>query len=119
MDFFSAVKNCLRQYVTFTGRATRAEFWWFFLFQLLIFFGATIIDNQIYKLQDSYYYDDDGRFLHGMAFQLTLLALVLPALAVGARRLRDIGQTGWWQLLMFTGIGYFVLIYFWTRPSEK
>lgn len=45
-----------------------------------------------------------GDVINGLAS----LALLLPALAVGTRRLHDIGRTGWWQLLLLTGIGSFV-----------
>jgi uncharacterized membrane protein YhaH (DUF805 family) len=46
------------------------------------------------------------------------IALLLPAFAVGARRLHDIGRSGWWQLLTLTGIGVLLLIYWWVQPSE-
>ena len=42
---------------------------------------------------------------------LVVLGLLLPALAVGTRRLHDIGKSGWWQLIMLTVIGLLVLIY--------
>ena len=48
---------------------------------------------------------------------LVSLALLLPSLAVGARRLHDIGKNGWWQLLMVSGIGFLVLIYWWVQPT--
>ena len=50
------------------------------------------------------------------------LALLIPSLAVGARRLHDIGRSGWWQLLMLTVIGVLVLIWWWateTRPQNN
>jgi len=50
------------------------------------------------------------------------LALLVPSLAVGARRLHDIGRSGWWQLLMLTVIGVLVLIWWWateTRPQNN
>ena len=50
---------------------------------------------------------------------LVSLALLLPALAVGARRLHDIGRSGWWQLLIMTGIGILLLIYWWVQPSAE
>lgn len=49
---------------------------------------------------------------------LVAIALLLPSLAVGARRLHDIGKSGWWQLLIITGIGFLVLIYWWVQPTE-
>ena len=98
MDFVQAIKSCLGQYATFTGRASRSEFWWFFLFQVLVMVAASML----------------GDVINGIAS----LALLLPALAVGARRLHDIGRTGWWQLLLLSGIGFLVLLYWWVQPGE-
>ena len=66
MDFVQAIKSCLGQYATFSGRATRSEFWWFFLFQVLVMVATSML----------------GDVINGIAS----LALLLPALAVGARR---------------------------------
>ena len=98
MDFVQAIKSCLGQYATFSGRASRSEYWWFFLFQVLVMVATGML----------------GDVINGIAS----LALLLPALAVGARRLHDIGRTGWWQLLLLTGIGFLVLLYWWVQPSD-
>ena len=98
MDFVQAIKSCLGQYATFSGRAKRSEFWWFVLFQVLVMVAASML----------------GDVINGIAS----LALLLPALAVGARRLHDIGRTGWWQLLLLSGIGFLVLLYWWVQPGE-
>ena len=98
MDFVQASKSCRGQYATFSGRAKRSEFWWFFLFQVLVMVAASML----------------GDVINGIAS----LALLLPALAVGARRLHDIGRTGWWQLLLLSGIGFLVLLYWWVQPGE-
>ena len=97
MNFGQAISNCLRNYATFSGRASRSEFWWFSLFQLLALVAAITISETLYGL--------------------VALGLFLPILAVGARRLHDIGKSGWWQLLALTGIGYFVLLYWWVQPT--
>ncbi len=47
------------------------------------------------------------------------IAMILPLWAAGARRLHDIGRTGWWQLIAFTLIGIIVLIVFYATDSEK
>ena len=99
MNFGQAISTCFTKYATFSGRASRPEFWWFFLFQILLSIGASMFSE----------------LLSG----LVSLALLLPALAVGARRLHDIGRTGWWQLLGLTGIGFLVLIYWWVQPSTE
>ncbi|ART55993.1 DUF805 domain-containing protein [Acidovorax carolinensis] len=98
MNFVQAIKSCLGQYATFSGRASRSENWWFFLFQVLVMLVASMFGDVVYGLAS--------------------LALLLPALAVGTRRLHDIGRTGWWQLLLLTGIGFLVLLYWWVQPSE-
>lgn len=98
MDFLPAIKSCLSQYATFSGRASRSEYWWFFLFQVLALIVTSMLGDTVYSI--------------------VALLLLLPALAVGARRLHDIGRSGWWQLLMLSGIGYLVLLYWWVQPSE-
>jgi len=99
MDFVSAIKSCLSQYATFSGRAVRSEFWWFFLFQIIVMVVAS--------------------FLGDVISGIVSLGLLLPALAVGARRLHDIGRSGWWQLLSLTLIGFLVLVYWWAQPSGE
>ena len=99
MDFGQAIKNCLNNYATFTGRAGRAEFWWFFLFNLLASMAASVVWNRLGNLVS--------------------LALLLPSLAVGARRLHDIGKSGWFQLLWFVPlIGWIFLIYWAVQKSD-
>lgn len=97
MNFGQAMSSCLSNYATFSGRASRSEFWWFFLFQVLASAAASMFSEKLSGLVS--------------------LALLLPALAVGARRLHDIGKSGWWQLLMISGIGLLVLIYWWVQPT--
>jgi uncharacterized membrane protein YhaH (DUF805 family) len=99
MNFGQAISTCFSKYATFSGRASRPEFWWFFLFQILVSLAASMF----------------GDLING----LVGLALLLPALAVGARRLHDIGKSGWWQLIMLTVIGFLVLIYWWVQPGNN
>ena len=99
MNFGQAISSCLSKYATFSGRASRPEFWWFFLFQILISLAASML----------------GETING----LVALGLLLPALAVGTRRLHDIGKSGWWQLLTLTVIGLLLLIYWWVQPAVE
>ncbi|WP_372825342.1 DUF805 domain-containing protein [Polaromonas sp.] len=99
MNFGQAISTCLSKYATFSGRASRPEFWWFFLFQILVSVAASMLGD--------------------FAASLVSLALLLPALAVGARRLHDIGKSGWWQLIMLTVIGFLLLIYWWVQPGKS
>ena len=99
MNFGQAISTCLSKYATFSGRASRPEFWWFFLFQILVSVAASMVGDTIAGLVS--------------------LGLLLPALAAGTRRLHDIGKSGWWQLFMLTVIGLLVLIYWWVQPTVE
>ncbi len=85
----TAVVQGFRQYAVFGGRATRAEFWWWVLFTFIGGIVLSVIDSIIGFL---------GAWKHGPLETLFSLATLLPSLAVTARRLHDIGKTGWWQL---------------------
>lgn len=98
MDFGQAIKTCFNKYATFTGRAGRSEFWWFVLFNLLATGAASIVGQRLESLVS--------------------LALLLPSLAVGARRLHDIGKSGWFQLLWAIPlIGWAILVYWAIQKS--
>jgi len=110
MSFGEAIKTVFRKYAEFTGRATRAEFWWWALFNLLVA-GALNFFNVI-RLGDNAYL---GSLLAGVWG----VAVLLPNLAVTVRRLRDAGY-GWghlfWILVPIAGI--FVLIAFLAQPTK-
>jgi uncharacterized membrane protein YhaH (DUF805 family) len=91
MDFMTAVRTCLSKYVDFSGRARRSEFWYFVLFSFLVGIVATVLDLVLGT--------DDFNNGNGLVNTLAGLALLLPSIAVAARRLHDIGRSGWWQLI--------------------
>lgn len=104
MDFQTAVRTCFNKYATFTGRARRPELWWFALFNLLASAVLAIFDSVLgFEFFNSIY----------------SLVILLPSLAVGARRLHDIGRSGWWLLLSLVPvIGILVLIYWYIQPTD-
>ncbi len=97
MGFVEAIKSGFAHYVTFSGRACRSEYWYWVLFEIAVSFATGIIDNLT------------GTYLVGLVVSL---ALLLPGLAVSARRLHDIDRTFWWILIAFTGIGL-ILLFIW------
>jgi uncharacterized membrane protein YhaH (DUF805 family) len=106
--YLDVVKN---KYAVFTGRAQRQEFWYFILFYFLIYFALSVID-QVTGAFD----EETGT---GLFSGLYMLAMLVPSLAVGARRLHDIGRSGWWQLLMLIPIiGGLILIFFFVQDSQ-
>jgi uncharacterized membrane protein YhaH (DUF805 family) len=74
----------IRKYASFSGRARRAEYWWFQLFFVLLFTGLSIIDMMLFGF-DAEAGDPTANILAGIA----ALALLLPAVGVGIRRLHD------------------------------
>lgn len=106
MGFVSAVKSCLVQYAGFSGRATRSEYWWFFLFYILV---LLVIGGLL----------SGGMLRDATVLGIAILALLLPMLAVSVRRLHDVGRSGWWLLLTFTGFGDLVLLYWFVQPSAQ
>jgi uncharacterized membrane protein YhaH (DUF805 family) len=95
MNFVDAIKSGFNNYVTFSGRAARSEFWFWTLFSIAANVVAAIIDSVL------------GLGLVGVVVSL---ALLLPGIAVSVRRLHDLDRTGWWLLIAFTGIGMILLI---------
>ena len=86
VGFGEAISRGFGNYFTFSGRATRAEHWWFALFVTIgrIVFGGI------------------GGFagLPGVLDAVWVIVTFIPSLAVGVRRLHDINKTGWWSLLL-------------------
>lgn len=82
MTFGRSVRTCLARYATFSGRASRPEYWWFMLFIFLGSFVAGFVDSAVFG---------EGTALVGTIFSL---ATLIPSLAVGWRRMHDSGRSG-------------------------
>jgi uncharacterized membrane protein YhaH (DUF805 family) len=79
MDFMTSIKTCLAKYADFSGRARRSEYWWFFL--------AVLVVEQVF------------RFISTPLYYLVVLAFIVPGIAVGIRRMHDVGKSGWFILI--------------------
>ena len=110
MTFSEAIKTSLvEKYATFSGRATRSEYWYVVLFgyllALLIVFLGMIIDSP--------------ELIIGLSTVLSLILLV-PSLAVCIRRLHDTGRSGWWYLLVLIPyIGAIALLVIFCFKSDE
>jgi uncharacterized membrane protein YhaH (DUF805 family) len=112
MSFQDAVRTCLQQkYVDFSGRARRSEYWYFFLFTIIVGFVAGIIDSILGTRGTA-----GGT---GLVGAVTSLALLLPGLGVAVRRLHDTGRSGWWLLIgLIPIVGAIVLLVFFVQDSH-
>lgn len=101
MKFQESVEICItKKFADFEGLATRSEFWWFALF---VFIVNAILSKVSFTL--------GGIFA---------LAMLVPYLAVGARRLRDTDRNPLWLLIgLVPLVGIIVLIVFWAQPGKS
>jgi len=102
MTFSDAVKTCFAKYVTFSGRASRAEYWWFFLFIVLADIAASAIDWQFFTSVVSVETDTSTSITatsNQPVTSLVGLVLFLPHLTVAWRRMHDSGRSGLYALL--------------------
>ena len=100
MGFLEAIQSCFKKYVGFSGRAPRSEYWFFFLFNIILSIFANVIDLQVLKGQP-------------IASVVVLLATLLPGLAVAVRRLHDKDKSGWWLLLLLIPLVGFIVLLVW------
>ena len=105
MDFTKSIEVCFNKYANFEGRARKSEFWWFQLFCVIVHIVGTIIDLLLGYTE--------------LFVWIGYIIVLLPSLAVGARRLHDTGRSGWWQLLYLTIIGIIILIVWWVADGGK
>jgi uncharacterized membrane protein YhaH (DUF805 family) len=105
----------LKQYADFDGRARRKEYWMFVIFNIVVAFVLGFIDGIIgtYDAQTGY----------GVLGGLYTLAVLIPGLAVGVRRLHDVGKSGWMLLIAFIPLvgAIWLLVLFATdgNPNEN
>jgi uncharacterized membrane protein YhaH (DUF805 family) len=107
MSFPQAIASVFRNYVTFSGRASRSEYWYWVLFTIIGAVATLILDQAVFAESD-----------YSPLNSIFNLVCFLPSLAVAIRRLHDIGRTGWWFLIAFTIIGLVVLIVWACQKSD-
>ncbi|KUJ78506.1 DUF805 domain-containing protein [Ruegeria profundi] len=112
MGFVQATKTCFGKYFVFSGRAVRSEYWWFVLFVVLVSLIFAIVDASIFGTDP-----ETGQGIQVLT-PIFQLAVLIPMLAAGWRRLHDTGRPGWYLLLpaalsiatvlmLFSGIAVF------------
>lgn len=114
IGFTDAVKRAFQKYARFDGRASRSEYWWFAL-GLLVIELVLYIPFTIGAAAES----TALVVISGLLLGVFVLAVIVPAISVGVRRLHDAGFTGWLYLLaLIPGCGGIILLVFMVLPSK-
>ena len=118
MDMITAIKTVLGKYATFSGRATRPEYWRWLLATIILFTVLGLIDGGLIAPMMGFetFSPDAGQPVS----MVVSLALLLPNLAVVVRRLHDTDRSGWWLLLsLIPLLGTLVLLYFFVQRGTE
>jgi uncharacterized membrane protein YhaH (DUF805 family) len=100
MNMMEATKTCFSKYFTMSGRARRAEYWWFYLFVVIVSVVLGIVDALGDTLTET-----------GILSTVWSLATLIPSFTASVRRLHDTDRSGWWQLLwLIPIIGWIILL---------
>ena len=112
-------RSCLTRYATFSGRASRSEFWWFqapwlvvwagLLFSLVIMVPSINRNGHLTGEAVTFYPFFVAFYL---ASAVGIVAVIIPSFAVTLRRLHDTGRSGWWVLIVLVPFGVLVLLVF-------
>ena len=110
--------KCLRQYVDFSGRARRKEYWMFKLYRFLIFLGITIFCVLFVEILS-----EENQYIPPFIYIIVYLVFIMPSLAVAVRRMHDVGHSGWFLLInLIPSIGslvYFIFTLFDSQPYKN
>jgi uncharacterized membrane protein YhaH (DUF805 family) len=124
MGFVETIKHNFSNYATFSGRASRSQFWWWYLFIVIVGAVLNIIDSLIgWGIGKSEITFNDQVFQNpgvGVLALIFWLAILIPTLAVMARRLHDTDRSAWWilwgyLLAIVCCIGFIILLVFWIQ----
>ena len=110
--FSEAFPMVMKKFATFSGRASRPEFWYFWLTCFLVNFVFNLIAQLLGP-------ESAASGIIAIVQGLFSLATVIPQIACGVRRLHDTNRTGWWYLLVFVPvIGWIILLIWWAGASS-
>ena len=101
MTIDKAIEACMSKFANFEGRASRPEYWWFYLFTILLGWAAHVVDRS------------------GTLSGLVNIVMLIPVFSAGSRRLHDTNRSGWRQLLILTVIGVIPLIFWMASKGDE
>lgn len=106
------LETLTKRYAQFSGRASKREFWGFMLFRIVAAGAILFVTVIMFEINESL------GSIFTLLYWLFAIALVIPDLSVGVRRLHDTGKSGWWYLIsVIPLIGWIWLIILWCQAS--
>jgi len=102
--------EALRKYAVFSGRARRKEYWMFFLFNIIVAVIIGFVTGFIGAALGM------GTALSDPASTIYSVAILIPSIAVGVRRMHDLGRSGWWIIFPFVNLVFLCLD---SQPGEN
>ena len=94
MNFIESIQICYKKFFDFSGRASKSEYWWFQLFNIIIYFLSLIFQSDL-----------------ALLFSILIIINLIPIYAAGVRRIHDSNKSGWFVLLsLIPIIGLYVLV---------
>ncbi len=94
MNFLESIQTCYKKFFDFSGRASKSEYWWFQLFNIIIYALSLIFQSDL-----------------ALLFSILIIVNLIPIYAVGVRRIHDSNKSGWFVLLsLIPIIGLYVLV---------
>ena len=128
MNMIEAAKTCFAKFITFSGRARRAEYWKFVLFNFLVTIALVVVNSLIFgpTAETRYILDEAGNvtgvtnslmYNGGYFTDIYSLIVLLPSLAVGWRRMHDSNRPGYLLFLPFIGMVLAIALAFVGLPA--
>ena len=96
MNFIESLQTCYKKFFDFSGRASKSEYWWFQLYNTILYILTFVFQNDL-----------------ALLFSILVIANLIPVFAAGVRRVHDSNKSGWWILISFVpiaGLYIFVLL---------
>ena len=102
MNFIESIQTCYKKFFDFSGRASKSEYWWFQLYNTILYILTFVFQNDL-----------------ALLFSILVIANLLPVFAAGVRRVHDSNKSGWWILISFVPIiGLYIIVLLITDGSK-
>ena len=102
MNFIESLQTCYKKFFDFSGRASKSEYWWFQLYNTILYILTFVFQNDL-----------------ALLFSILVIANLIPVFAAGVRRVHDSNKSGWWILISFVPIiGSYIIVLLITDGSK-